>query len=212
MKNHKDTFWVWIIIFLPLVGGLSYVIVEIIPMYFSKNYFYNLASDISSSRDNQRNNERKTNNQQIKNSPNENLGFDYICQYCGRSATFGSHFCKGSNKKNYRFGLNITIPRYLIYLFIATVLITPFLFKVYRGKSLYVLLLIPSIIILKVIFSALIDRIKQEKYRELLSLVGFDRKTAERLIEMESKRNASLSREQCIQAAIDRLINDRSRV
>jgi len=36
MKNHKEFYWVWIIIILPYVGGLAYLIVEILPGVFSR--------------------------------------------------------------------------------------------------------------------------------------------------------------------------------
>ncbi len=36
MKNHREFYWVWIIIILPYVGGLAYLIVEILPGFLSR--------------------------------------------------------------------------------------------------------------------------------------------------------------------------------
>jgi hypothetical protein len=35
IKNNKNTYWIWIILFVPYIGGLSYLIVELLPNFTS---------------------------------------------------------------------------------------------------------------------------------------------------------------------------------
>jgi hypothetical protein len=37
LKNGKNTYWIWIIVFVPYIGGLAYLIVEILPTYTNAN-------------------------------------------------------------------------------------------------------------------------------------------------------------------------------
>ena len=35
LKTGRDRYWIWLLLFLPLIGGVAYLVVEIIPEYSS---------------------------------------------------------------------------------------------------------------------------------------------------------------------------------
>lgn len=47
LKAHRDSYWIWIIIMLPFVGGIAYLIVEILPSLVSRRSVYRLRENIA---------------------------------------------------------------------------------------------------------------------------------------------------------------------
>jgi len=35
LKTGRDRYWIWLLLFLPLIGGIAYLVVEIIPEFSS---------------------------------------------------------------------------------------------------------------------------------------------------------------------------------
>ena len=136
----------------------------------------------------------------------------YVCPYCGDKASFGEHFCTGKKKKNTKKNnLSILLQKTDLLIIVGVLLASVLSFRFYRGKALLIISVLPLYFIIKTIFKKIDAWNKSANYRELLSLVGFDGLTVERLIEIEKKHNNKLSRDECIQAAKETLLRDRKR-
>lgn len=138
----------------------------------------------------------------------EDIKIRYVCPKCGQTAIFGEHFCHPVKRAARRSA--ILFSRQNLVAMVAVILI----FALVLGSTGNLLVACVGLLVMAGLWWLLFRNKSTgngNRYHELIKMTRGDQILAERLVQAEQQRNPEMTREECIDRACNKLLNDRLR-
>ncbi|MBI9097165.1 MAG: hypothetical protein JEY91_01745 [Spirochaetaceae bacterium] len=140
----------------------------------------------------------------------------YRCQYCNKMVTFGKHDCRKEPEDKIHFYNPISnnwkgLLSRLLVVTIVSLLISGLLFNHIGYYSFLLMIIFMALSFFLKDTNLNNISISRRDYKKLLKLNSHNKELTERLIDLEKNKYGSLSRNECIKKAYERLLYERSR-